>query len=296
MVVEMPKLQGYIGSYYANKIGLDPIVADGIKDHYAPRNPEDNLPKSSDAKIVSLADKLDTIVGIFLVKEKPSGTRDPLGIRRSVNGVLKILLEINYSIDLTKLINEVHRVIYCKLNNLKDDKNALNDCEMYIKEKLFSLFKENYNYEQNVIRSVVDNTKNINPHQSQKKIKAINTILTNDDYQQLFSNAKRVSNILKKSNLALTGNIKENLLRESSEKILYNTIIKIEDDLKILLAKSDYENYLKELNSLNSCIKTFFEEVMINDKEEDIKLNRLSLLSLINNHYNNLANIAILRQ
>ena len=156
--------------------------------------------------------------------------------------------------------------------------------------------KRNYNYEQNVIRSVVDNTKNINPHQSQKKIKAINTILTNDDYQQLFSNAKRVSNILKKSNLALTGNIKENLLRESSEKILYNTIIKIEDDLKILLAKSDYENYLKELNSLNPCIKTFFEEVMINDKEEDIKLNRLSLLSLINNHYNNLANIAILRQ
>ena len=76
-----------------------------------------------------------------MVKEKPSGTRDPLGIRRSVNGVLKILLEINYSIDLTKLINEVHRVIYCKLNNLKDDKNALNDCEMYIKEKLFSLFK-----------------------------------------------------------------------------------------------------------------------------------------------------------
>ena len=296
MVVEIPKLQGYIGSYYANKIGLDPIVADGIKDHYAPRNPEDNLPKSSDAKIVSLADKLDTIVGIFLVKEKPSGTRDPLGIRRSVNGVLKILLEINYSIDLTKLINEVHRVIYCKLNNLKDNQNALNDCETYIKEKLFSLFKENYNYEDNVIRSVVDNTKNINPHQSQKKIKAINTILTNDDYQQLFSNAKRVSNILKKSNLALTGNIKENLLRESSEKILYNTIIKIEDDLKILLAKSDYENYLKELNSLNSCIKTFFEEVMINDKEEGIKLNRLSLLSLINNHYNNLANIAILRQ
>ena len=292
MVVEIPKLQGYIGSYYALKSGINNIVAEGIKDHYAPRNPEDSIPKSIDAQIVSIADRLDTIVGMFLANEKPSGTRDPLGIRRSTNGLLKILLNTNQSINMTLLVNKVYDIISLNFNDLKKNKKGLDDCHIYFKDKLISLLIENYNFKDNVVLSVINNNKNINPYEILKKIEAINTILANDDYQKMFNNAKRVANILKKSDLAPTRVINENLLRESSEKILYNKITEIEEELNSSLEDNNYIEYLKKLNSLSACTKIFFEDVMINDKDENIKLNRLSLLYLINSYYTNLANVA----
>ena len=292
MVVEIPKLQGYIGSYYALKSGINNIVAEGIKDHYAPRNPEDSIPKSIDAQIVSIADKLDTIVGMFLANEKPSGTRDPLGIRRSTNGLLKILLNTNQSINMTLLVNKVYDIISLNFNDLKKNKKGLDDCHIYFKEKLISLLIENYNFKDNVVMSVINNNKNINPYEILKKIEAINTILANDDYQKMFNNAKRVANILKKSDLVPTRVINENLLRESSEKILYNKITEIKEELNSSLEDNNYVEYLKKLNSLSACTKIFFEDVMINDKDENIKLNRLSLLYLINSYYTNLANVA----
>ena len=292
LVVEIPKLQGYIGSYYALKSGINNIVAEGIKDHYAPRNPEDSIPKSIDAQIVSIADKLDTIVGMFLANEKPSGTRDPLGIRRSTNGLLKILLNTNQSINMTLLVNKVYDIISLNFNDLKKNKKGLDDCHIYFKDKLISLLIENYNFKDNVVLSVINNNKNINPYEILKKIEAINTILANDDYQKMFNNAKRVANILKKSDLAPTRVINENLLRESSEKILYNKITEIEEELNSSLEDNNYIEYLKKLNSLSACTKIFFEDVMINDKDENIKLNRLSLLYLINSYYTNLANVA----
>ena len=292
MVVEIPKLQGYIGSYYALKSGINNIVAEGIKDHYAPRNPEDSIPKSIDAQIVSIADRLDTIVGMFLANEKPSGTRDPLGIRRSTNGLLKILLNTNQSINMTLLVNKVYDIISLNFNDLKKNKKGLDDCHIYFKEKLISLLIENYNFKDNVVLSVINNNKNINPYEILKKIEAINTILADDDYQKMFNNAKRVANILKKSDLAPTRVVNENLLRESSEKILYNKITEIEEELNSSLVDNNYIEYLKKLNSLSACTKIFFEDVMINDKDENIKLNRLSLLYLINSYYTNLANVA----
>jgi len=293
MVVEIPSLQGYIGCYYAHKQGMHEDVANGIKEHYAPRNPEDEIPKSIDAQIVSIADKLDTIVGIFLINEKPTGTRDPLGIRRATNGLLRIMLKTNHRIDLTDLINSSYGIITNKLNILKDSKNLLPECNSFFKEKLFLIFKENYGFKDNVISSVIDN-KNINPYDMMKKIEAINSILENHEYDELFSNAKRVTNILKKSSGILSVNIKENLLRESSEIILYDTINNIKDELNSSLEEHSYLDYLQKLNILNACVKTFFEEVMINVDDQDIKLNRLSLLNITNNYYNNLANIAIL--
>ena len=294
MVVEIPKLQGYIGCYYAKKLGINNIVSEGIKEHYAPRNAEDEIPSSVDAQIVSMADKLDTVVGIFLVNEKPTGTRDPLGVRRSTNGFLRVLIKTNFSINLTQLINTSSRVISCKFHGLKDNKEALLACHSFFKEKLISIFKEDYGFEESVILSVIDSNKTLNAYEMLKKIQALESILENSNYEELFGNAKRVSNILKKSNLSLSSNIEENLLRESSEKILYNAINDIKDELNLSLEKNNYAEYLEKLNTLNPYIKIFFDEVMINTNEENIKLNRLSLLDSINNFYTNVANISIL--
>ena len=294
MVVEIPKLQGYIGSYYASKLGLNDIVADGIREHYSPRNSEDRIPSSVDSQIVSMADKLDTIVGIFLADEKPTGTRDPLGIRRATNGLLRILLETNYSINLSDLVKISSKLIHDKCNRVEKNENALIDCKLFLQEKLFYIFKDNYSFDDNVIQSVLNSENNLNPRDALIRLEALNSILEDPNYEGLFENAKRISNILKKSDKNLSYKLDKNLLRESSEKILYNAVSDIEDDLKLSLSENDYARYLKNLNTLNTSIKIFFEGVMINVEDEEIKINRLSLLHLINNHYTNLANISIL--
>ena len=294
MVVEIPKLQGHIGSYYASELGLNDTVAEGIREHYAPRNPEDKIPSSVDAQIVSMADKLDTIVGIFLADEKPTGTRDPLGIRRATNGLLRILLETNYSINLTELVNISSKLIHNTCGVVGEDKNFESDCNLFFTEKLFYILKENYNFNDSVIQSVLNRGNDLSPYESLMRIKALNSILADPNYEGLFENAKRISNILKKSDKNLLYKFNKNLLRESSEKILYNAVIEIENDLELALSKNDYVNYLKNLNTLSSSIKIFFDNVMINVEDEDTKINRLSLLVLINNHYTNFANIAIL--
>ena len=294
MVVEIPKLQGYIGSFYAEKSNFDEVVANGIKEHYSPKNPEDDIPKSVDAQIVSMADKIDTIVGIFLVNEKPSGTRDPLAIRRSTNGLLRVLLGTDHSISLTKLVDATYKVISCKFTNLRNNKEALTDCHIFLKDKLITLFEEDYRFRSDLISSVINNGTDINPFKALKKITALDSIIENKDYEQLFLNAKRVSNILKKSKVDPQVSIDENLLKESSEKFLYSSFKENEENLKSLFENGLYKEYLKEINELNSCVVKFFDEVMINDNKEEIKLNRISLLTLINKSYTSLANLAIL--
>ena len=294
MVVEIPKLQGYIGGFYAEKSNFDEVVANGIKEHYSPKNPEDDIPKSVDAQIVSMADKIDTIVGIFLVNEKPSGTRDPLAIRRSTNGLLRVLLGTDHSISLTKLVDATYKVISCKFTNLRNNKEALTDCHIFLKDKLITLFEEDYRFRSDLISSVINNETDINPFKALKKITALDSIIENKDYEQLFLNAKRVSNILKKSKVDSQVSIDKNLLKESSEKFLYSSFKENEENLKSLFENGSYKEYLKEINELNSYVLKFFDEVMINDNEEEIKLNRISLLTLINKSYTSLANLAIL--
>ena len=156
------------------------------------------------------------------------------------------------------------------------------------------MLEEDYRFRSDLISSVINNEKDINPFKALKKIKALNSIVENNDYEQLFLNAKRVSNILKKSKIESQVSINENLLRESSEKILYNSFKENEANLKSLFENESYKEYLKKINELNSYVIKFFDEVMINDNEEEIKLNRISLLTLINKSYTSLANLAVI--
>ena len=127
-----------------------------------------------------------------------------------------------------------------------------------------------------------------------KKVSSVDNVLGSNNFTDLFSNAKRVSNILKKSNGDFSSNIQEKLLRESSEKILYNEINGIQDQLDLYLTARNYGDYLNQLNILNKYIANFFDEVIVNADEEDIKINRLSLLARIDNIYNKIGNIATL--
>ena len=294
MVVEIPKLQGYIGSYYASKSGFDKNIANGIREHYLPIKTNDPIPENVDSQIVSIADKLDTIVGIFLANEKPTGTRDPLGIRRSTNGVLKVLLDGKIYIDLQNLIEKSSNLFLKNKQHLAENKESLDDCKNFFKEKLFSILKDDFRFNDSVIQSVLWYNKVLDPYTILNKVISVDNVFGNSNFTDLFSNAKRVSNILKKSKSNFSPNIKENLLRESSEKILYNEINGIQVQLDLYLTAKNYEDYLDQLNILNKYIANFFDEVIVNADEEDIKLNRLSLLARIDNFYNNIGNIATL--
>ena len=142
--------------------------------------------------------------------------------------------------------------------------------------------------------SVIKSQKNIIPYDLLRKIEAVKIIINNPRFKDLFSNAKRISNILIKSDLKVPDEINENLLRESSEKMLYNAINNFKKELELSLNQKKYVVYLKTLNELNDFIIDFFAEVMINVEEEEIKLNRLSILSTINNYYNKVANFSVL--
>ena len=294
MVVEIPKLQGYIGSYYASQSGFDQNIVNGIKEHYLPIKTNDPIPKSVDSQIVSIADKLDTVVGIFLANEKPSGTRDPLGIRRSTNGILKILLNGQIYVDLHNLIEKSSSLFLKNKINLREKDDPINDCKNFFKDKLFSILKDDFQFNDSVIQSVLWYNKFIDPYTMLKKVSSVDNVLGNSNFTDLFSNAKRVSNILKKSKSDFSPNIRENLLRESSEKILYNEINGIQGQLDLYLTARNYGDYLNQLNILNKYIANFFDEVIVNADEEDIKINRLSLLVRINNIYNKIGNIATL--
>ena len=294
MVVEIPKLQGHIGSYYASESGFDKNIANGIKEHYLPIKTNDPIPKNVDSQIVSIADKLDTVVGIFLANEKPSGTRDPLGIRRSTNGILKILLNGEIYVDLQNLIEKSSSLFLKNKKNLTDKKESVNDCKNFFKEKLFSILKDDFRFNDSVIQSVLWYSRTIDPYTMLKKVSSVDNVLGSNNFTDLFSNAKRVSNILKKSNGDFSSNIQEKLLRESSEKILYNEINGIQGQLDLYLTARNYGDYLNQLNILNKYIANFFDEVIVNADEEDIKINRLSLLARIDNIYNKIGNIATL--
>lgn len=297
MVVEIPKLQGVIGQYYAEKNNKDSIISEGIRDHYLPKNSQDSIPGSKDAQLVSMADKLDTVVGIFLVNEKPTGTRDPLGIRRAANGFLRIILQIEYNLSLTDLIEHSAKIIYentSYFNKKLKKANSLEDCHQFFKDKLLSTIRDDFGFQENIILSVMNNEQNIIPYDLLKKIEAVKITINNSNYKDLFSNAKRISNILKKSDIQVPDEINENLLRESSEKILYNAISNIKEELELSLNQKKYEAYLIKLNELNKFIIAFFGEVMINVDEEEIKLNRLSILSTLNRYYNKIANLTVL--
>ena len=144
------------------------------------------------------------------------------------------------------------------------------------------------------IKSVLWYSNYIDPYTMFRKVSTIHAALKNSDFIALFSNAKRISNILKKSKLKISHEIDENLLRESSEKILYNEVNDIRNQLDSYLSTKDYEKYLNHLNILNKHITNFFDEVIVNADEEDVRLNRLSLLAKIENLYNQIGNIATL--
>ena len=262
LVFEFTELQGFIGADYARVSGEAKEVQDGIKEHYFPLNADSETAKSVEGQVVGIADKIDTICAVFAAGKKPTGSSDPLGVRRAALGIIKTILEHDLKIDLSKLIDEALALL-----PIKSDCKA--DVEEFFTQRLI-IFLANY-YKKDVLEACASKNPCVDLADYLARVKAVSTL--ND--AKLLENANRVLRILKEG---VNVNVDPTLFLLDAEKSLYNEVQKIN-------FAGNYNEYLQALIAINPTVTKFFDDVLVMDKDEKIKNNRLALLNELKNKY-----------
>ena len=280
MVGEFPELQGVMGTIYANNDKKYNLFASAIEDHYKPKFSGDSLPRNLFGNYAALADKFETLIGLFSINEQPTGDKDPFSLRRNAIGIIRILIEKNIALNIIDLIDK---------NSPKDNQETNMDLKIFIYERLSNYLKDR-DYKSNEVDAVISSKpRYLNDIIS--KLDAIRKFNKLEQSKNLASANKRVSNILKK----FTGPIKKvdkSLLSEKEEIKLFNTINELEP---VILKSLNNKNFFEALNSLvklKEPIDQFFENVMVNSENEKIRNNRHNLLKQLHISLNCVADIS----
>lgn len=269
LVFEFTELQGFIGADYARVSKEDDKVVQGIKEHYFPLNAESETAKGLEGQIVGIADKIDTVCAVFAAGKKPTGSSDPLGVRRAALGVIKTILDGELKIDVDKYIKEA-------LKLLPVQRDCADEVNEFFVQRMIIFLADKYN------KNVLEACSKKNPLKDIADYVQRVQVVSEMNSPQLNENANRVIRILKDS----TGeNVNEKYFVEPIEKILYNAVNNIDENV-------NYNKYLEELESLNSTVSKFFEDVLVMDKDENVKNNRIALLSLLKGKYEHLTDFS----
>ena len=271
---EFAGLQGYVGMNYALHFGEDPLVAVAIEEHYQPLSFNDDIPASVAGQIVVLADKIDTLCGIFGIGNIPTGSYDPFALRRAGNGVIRILYEEELRVNLPELIDYTYSLLDGRLPEKDNKKEELNSFFRQRVEWLLNQKKIDYD----IIDAVIAVDIGYIPVVKQR-VKALQKFRKRDDFEGLILSFKRVSNIIAGSKGL--GDINTDLLQEKEEKELYQALLDLEKSSLALLQENDFQALLKLFITLKSRIDLFFDHVLVNVEEEKLKLNRYALLNRI---------------
>lgn len=288
MVFEFPNLQGVIGYYYARNDGESKAVATLIQEHYHPRFSGDSLPASTEAKIVALADRLDTIVGIIGLKQKPTGDKDPFALRRAALGICRLLVEADMDIDLNKLVTQAYK----NFDELPNDKTT-EDVTHFILERLkYAYVDQDVSAE---IYEAVRVTGTTNLLDFDRRVQAVIEFKQLPEADSLAAANKRVNNILKKqSDTPIAKKVSKKYLEEDAEIKLTDLLEEQHQHVDTLIKSQDYKGALSSLACLKEPIDLFFEEVMVMDKDEHKRKNRLTLLSQIQQLFAKTADISLI--
>ena len=285
MVGEFPELQGIMGRYYAQHEKLDNDVAFAIEDHYKPRFAGDELPRNQVGIAVALADKLETLVGLFCIGEKPTGDKDPFALRRQALGIIRMLIECELNIAFADLIE-------MSLKQFKADDPAA--VLASITEFCFDRLSVNLR-EQGATAQEVEAVLALNPRllsEVPKRLEAVRAFSTLAEAPALAAANKRVGNILKKIEGTIESKINEALLQEPAEKVLAATLATIKPQADSLFERGDYTNSLKALAALKSPVDDFFDTVMVNADDPALKANRQGLLAMLHQAMNRVADLS----
>ncbi|WP_324038517.1 glycine--tRNA ligase subunit beta [Aeromonas caviae] len=289
MVGEFTDTQGVMGMHYARHDGEDEAVAVALNEQYMPRFAGDALPSGLVACAVALADKFDTLAGIFGIGMLPKGDKDPFALRRAAIGALRIMTEKQLDLDLVELVEEAVRVYGDKLTN----KTVVTD----VVDFMLGRFRAAYQDEgigADVVLAVLAR-RPTRPLDFDRRVKAVSHFRTLDAALALAAANKRVSNILAKVEVPLPTTVKPELLVDAAEKALATQVAELQAELAPLFAAGDYQAALTRLAALREPVDTFFNEVMVMAEDEALKANRLALLNNLRNLFLQVADISLLQ-
>jgi glycyl-tRNA synthetase beta chain len=291
MVMEFPSVQGVMGYYYARYDGENDNVAMAIKEQYLPRFAGDDLPQTTAGMLVSLAEKLDTLVGIFGINKLPKGDKDPFALRRSAIGILRILVTFNINVSLTDIVAKVTSLFGNKLSNRKVEEQVV----AFLLDRLKPFYADK-NISADIVTSVLACETQQSLSDINQRVMAVAEFAKTDSAESLVKANKRVANILAKNeiNLANIANIDQTLFIEDEETALYKAYQVVVDKLPQLIQQSNYEEVLKQLSSLKESLDKFFDKVMIMADDKAVKANRIALVSHIRKQFLSVADISVL--
>ncbi|HSR02507.1 MAG TPA: glycine--tRNA ligase subunit beta [Methylophilaceae bacterium] len=283
MVGEFPELQGIMGRYYAQHEGIDDEVAFAIEDHYKPRFAGDELPRNAVGICVALADKLETLVGLFSIGEKPTGDKDPFALRRQALGIIRMLMD-------AKLPLKFDVLIQLALSQFDADKDTLDAIEAFCYDRLSVSMRDQGASAQEVeaVLSVMPDLLSEVP----QRLAAVQTFATLPEAPALAAANKRVGNILRKVEGEIISKVDSNLLKEPQEISLAEALSKTKPEADKLFETGDYTASLQTLAVLKQPVDAFFDNVMVNAEDPALKANRLGLLATLHQTMNRVADLS----
>lgn len=312
-VAELPELQGKIGSFYAKKQGENPKIVAAIYEHYLPLGPASELPKTSLGIVLSIADKIDSIVGFFLADEKPTSSKDPYALRRAVLGIIRISFQYNIAFPIRILVEKSLNAYQAKLvktlleekdGKVLDEKKILvEEIIKFFVERLKSYLKENELVQPDIINVVIEEylsdlefNKYCDILYLAKKIKFLDQFVKNSKQRQLIELYKRSANILaieeRKDGKKFDGKVSRLALKNKYERVLYSRIKELKSPFKKLIIKGEFEAAFKLLDILEAPLAHFFDHVTVNDSDKHLRENRLMILAKIRGLFNQVGDLS----
>ena len=288
MVFEFTDTQGVMGMHYARHDGEDEEVAVALNEQYMPRFAGDELPKSLVASAVALADKFDTLTGIFGIGQAPKGSADPFALRRAALGALRIIVEKNLPLDLEDVVKKSAALFGDKLTN----QNVVADVVDFMLGR-FRAWYQDEGIAVDVIQAVLAR-RPTRPADFDARVRAVSHFRTLDSAEALAAANKRVSNILAKADAAI-GKINLTACVEPAEKALAEAVLALRTEVQPLIAKGDYTAVLDKLANLRAPVDNFFDNVMVNAEDPALRQNRLAILNTLQDLFLQVADISVLQ-
>jgi glycyl-tRNA synthetase beta chain len=295
MVGEFPELQGIMGYYYAKEDQLGEEIAAAIRDHYKPQGSSDSLPVG-DAAILAIADKLDSLVGLILIGEEPSGSRDPYSLRRQALGIIRIILGNRLSINIKQLVAYVVHLYQTMFEDVKGggDDSGLNKTRQiildFLEERAKYYFKNHYDL--SLINAVLDFDIEEDLVVSEIKLASLQEFLTKADGENLLTIYKRTNNILEGSNIE--GEVNQDAFISKYEQELFLSLGVISKQIDSYIVEKDFTKTLSLLLEILNPVNEFFDNVMVKDQDHNIANNRLLLLRMVTQLFDKLAKFSFL--
>jgi glycyl-tRNA synthetase beta chain len=275
MVGEFPELQGLMGKYYAQNDGENPEVATALEEQYWPRFAGDRLPSTKTGIALSIADKLDTIAGIFCIGQKPTGTRDPFGLRRAALGILRAIIEHKLDLDLRQLVDGA-----VSLQPVSAPDNVAEEIWGYLMERMRGSYLEEA-AGRAITTEMFDAVLASKPHSPLDidiRLQALESFLALPEATSLAAANKRIANILRKATGDLSGAVETARLQDGPERQLFEHVVSMERAVNPLFSRRDYKSALTQLATLREDVDRFFDSVMVMADDPEVRANRLGLL------------------